>query len=394
MKVLHFGAGNIGRGFIGKVLAYEGYELYLVDVNDKIINQINETGSYKVRYINEAKDEFKINNVKALNSQTELENVIKILSTVDLITTSVGVDNLGRLVPTLVEGLLKHKNEVDIICNENAINATSILKQQIKAYVKENKIDLNLDKVGFLNSAIDRQAMNEIVDGEDIAVVEPFFEWIIEDVNIKNENNKKLSSVIYVTDIAPYIERKLFIVNSEHAISAYLGSLYGLNTIQDVLSTEKYNLFLRKVLSEHAKYLEVEYGMMNLSQYIDKTLERHGSPLLADDIHRVGRNPIRKLSSNERIVGPLMKLIEHNLPYENTLESVAIAYKYRNQDDPEAIELAKVIKTSGIKNAIAEISSITDLEVINKISEIYNNLEAEDVDWKIKRKYAIWSRSC
>ena len=47
-KAVQFGAGNIGRGFIGALLSQSGYHVVFADVVDKIIDKINEDKPQKV----------------------------------------------------------------------------------------------------------------------------------------------------------------------------------------------------------------------------------------------------------------------------------------------------------------------------------------------------------
>ena len=48
---LHFGAGNIGRGFIAPVLQENDYDVVFVDVDTGLINDINTLKQYKVNFI-------------------------------------------------------------------------------------------------------------------------------------------------------------------------------------------------------------------------------------------------------------------------------------------------------------------------------------------------------
>ena len=67
MNAVHFGAGNIGRGFIGNLLNESGYEVCFVDVNSDMIDRINSDKSYLVQLLNDEKEIKKISMRDILN---------------------------------------------------------------------------------------------------------------------------------------------------------------------------------------------------------------------------------------------------------------------------------------------------------------------------------------
>ena len=48
-KAIQFGAGNIGRGFIGAVLEQAGYHVVFADVNEQVVARINSDRAYTVQ---------------------------------------------------------------------------------------------------------------------------------------------------------------------------------------------------------------------------------------------------------------------------------------------------------------------------------------------------------
>ena len=90
MKALHFGAGNIGRGFIGKLLADSGVEVIFADVNDKVIDLLKTQQSYHVKIVGDSVNTVEeVTNVTGINFKDE-NAVIELFKTVDLVTTAVG----------------------------------------------------------------------------------------------------------------------------------------------------------------------------------------------------------------------------------------------------------------------------------------------------------------
>ncbi|MDU8420503.1 2-dehydropantoate 2-reductase N-terminal domain-containing protein, partial [Pseudomonas syringae] len=88
MKALHFGAGNIGRGFIGKLLADAGIELTFADVSPALLDALNSRKGYDVHVVGEQATVEPVSNVNAVNSAGQ--EAINLIAEVDLVTTAVG----------------------------------------------------------------------------------------------------------------------------------------------------------------------------------------------------------------------------------------------------------------------------------------------------------------
>ncbi len=163
MQAVHFGAGNIGRGFIGYVLHENGFQLNYVDTNTAIIQQLNADHSYQIELLDTDHTRLTVDRVQAFNSLTEQDQIIAQIVAATLISTSVGAKNLGRIAPVLKTGLLQRcqlKKSVNILANENIVNASSLLKQAVYALATTAEQALLDQYCYFVNTAIDRQSLS------------------------------------------------------------------------------------------------------------------------------------------------------------------------------------------------------------------------------------------
>ncbi|MDU5333192.1 mannitol-1-phosphate 5-dehydrogenase [Enterococcus sp.] len=363
MRAVHFGAGNIGRGFIGQILHQNGFELCFVDTNAELIQQLNQEGGYSIEIIDEDETTDFIDQVTALNSLTETEKVIAAIEDADILTTSVGANNLVRIAPTIAKGLsqrFEQKRSINILANENAINASDILKKEVYAVLSEQEKKVFDQYAFFVNTAIDRQSLGKIVDGKVVAVVEPYYEWVINCQQLDPATPFQLKNVVLIDEMQPYIERKLYIVNAAHAAIAYLGALKGYQTIQTAIQDAQILTVVNQFLAENVEYFvqAYQFDRGDLQSFIAKTLKRQGNQKLSDEIDRVGGSPIRKLGPNDRLVAPVVKLEDFNLPYEAGVKVIAAGYHYQNADDAESESLQASIVEEGLEATIKKISQL------------------------------------
>ncbi|MCE3199651.1 mannitol-1-phosphate 5-dehydrogenase [Paenibacillus sonchi] len=381
MKAVHFGAGNIGRGFIGLLLSQAGYEVCFVDVNEAFVSQLQERKEYPVTLASEGQETVIVKNVTALSSVTHAEEVAASIAEADLVTTAVGVTILKHIAGVVAEGIRRRvavsAAPLHVIACENAIGGSAQLKELVYAKLdgeSRSKADVS---VAFPNAAVDR--IVPLQQHEDIlkVVVEPFYEWVI-DSSQMIPGYVPVAGVHYVDNLEPYIERKLFTVNTGHCSAAYLGYLRGYETIQQAMADEALTAQVREVLEETGAVLIQKHGFNKAqhSKYIDKILERFRNPALTDEVSRVGRSPLRKLSPNDRLVSPALQAYDRGLGYAALTRSMAGALLFDVQDDPEALELQAAIADLGIEAAVTKYTGIAaDHAVHQSVMSEYGKLK-------------------
>ena len=379
-KAIQFGAGNIGRGFIGALLSKAGYHVVFADVNTEIINKINSDKKYTIHVMDTICSEEEISNISGVISTSD--EIYKEIVEAEIITTAVGPVVLPRIAPTIAKGIALRKEKgiktyLNIIACENAIKASSQLEEEVKKYLNEEEIEYLKEFVGFPNCSVDR--IVPPVKSENIldVVVENYYEWNVEKSAFKGEI-PKIEGMNLVDNLMAYIERKLFTLNTGHAITAYFGYLKGYETIEESIKDEVIYGFVKNAMIESGKGLIAKYNFDEEAhyKYIDKIIDRFKNPYLKDDVARVGREPLRKLNENDRLIKPLITARGFNINTDNLLLGVGAALHYDNKEDSQSVQLQSLINEKGIKASLAEISKISgDTDVLYKIEKYYDEVK-------------------
>jgi len=381
MLAVHFGAGNIGRGFIGQILHNAGYEICFIDVNEEIINELNKRRSYKIGIADPSQEIIEITNVRGINSAKNPEEVLKAVRQANLITTAVGPNILPHIAKAIAEGLAHSQKEsmknLNIIACENMINGSDALRDGILSHLDSDMKNFIKENVGFPNAAVDRIVPIQSHEDKLFVTVEPFYEWVVNKTEIRGEM-PNIDGITYVDELLPYIERKLFTVNTGHAAAAYLGSYYGLPTVLEAITDSRVREFVEDLLSETGTLLQKKYGFdANENQtYIKKILSRFENKYIVDEVSRVARTPIRKIGANERFVKPARELLDFGVNPTYLAQGIALAMMYKNNEDSEAVELQDFIAKNSVEVALEKYAGLpADSPLTFLIKDAYSEMQ-------------------
>ncbi|MBT2687672.1 mannitol-1-phosphate 5-dehydrogenase [Bacillus sp. ISL-47] len=378
-QAVHFGAGNIGRGFIGALFSQSGYNVVFVDIADQVINQLNEEKQYKVKLAADEQETMTIENVSGLNNLKQEKEVIEAIKNAAFLTTAIGPNILPRIAPLIAKGLAARIEEdkgekLYVIACENQISATDLLKGYIMEHLDSETKEKVQHQVSFLNSAVDRIVPIQNNQGSLDVLVEPYHEWVVE----TTEEIPPIEGMKIVPELAPFIERKLFTVNTGHAVIAYLGYLENKKTIDQTLADEEIRNQVQATLGETGAYLIKRYDLDPEAhqKYIDKIMCRFQNAHLNDGVTRVGRSPLRKLGPDDRLIRPAVQAQKAGLSSANLAKAIAAALMFDYEGDEEAVKLQDMIEENGVAYVLQEVCRLDKSSYLaNEIISQYQSLK-------------------
>ncbi|NLF00815.1 MAG: mannitol dehydrogenase, partial [Anaerolineales bacterium] len=309
---LIFGAGSVGRGFLGQLFSESGYEVVFVDVDDPLIEALRQRGSYTLRLAGiDRVEELTIGPVSAVDGR-QVEQVAAEVAQASLMATAVGARALPIIAKGMAAGLAKRWQAgvdapLNVILCENLHDAPELLRRYVGEALPPDQQPL-LSRVGFVPAVIARMSPvptpEQRVADPSLIVAEPYKVLPVDREAFVGD----IPQIVGMEAVAPftaYVERKLYIHNAAHAMLAYLGYRRGYEYGYEALEDPKVRDLVDQALGESSRALIAEHGMdaQALQAHVRDLLARFANRALADPIDRLARDPLRKLKPDDRLVG-------------------------------------------------------------------------------------------
>lgn len=393
-SILIFGAGKIGRSFIGQLFGRAGYEVVFADIDQTLVDELNRRKSYPVVIKGKTEETLMIRNVRAVSVLNE-EAVKEEIARTSNMAVSVGKNALEKIIPLIGEGLrLREKHTpgrpLDIIIAENMRSASEFMRSRLTELLPRN---YPLDKrVGLVETSIGK--MVPIMTEEDlkedplIIFAEPYNTLIVDKRGFKGPI-PDIPGLSPKENIKAWVDRKAFIHNMGHATAAYVGNFYHPKAtyIFEVLADENIFRTTRETMLQAAEillsYYPEDFTKNDLKEHVEDLLERFQNRALKDTVFRVGRDLPRKLGIDDRFAGIIQMARQKKLHYDFILQSMTYAFFFEKTDengkkDPQDEPFMQTLKKDGIRKTLINLcgfDSEKDKYLLDDIEIQYQKLK-------------------
>jgi len=363
-----FGAGMVGRGFLGQLFSESGYQVTFVDIDHELVEAINARGGYRLRLVdNEGARELWIAPVRAIDGRA-VDRAVTALSQAEMAATAVGARALPAIAPVFARAIARRaearlESPLNIVVCENLRDASTVFRQMVQHSLEPHYHSFFEDRVGFVMAVIGRMApiIAPEVRQQDPAlmIAEPYKELPVSREGFVGPI-PQIVGLRAEPEFEGWVARKLYLHNAGHAMLAYLGYLKGLTYGYEALHDADVRPLFDRALDESLHALVAEFGFAesHLRTHVADIVRRLDNQALADTIFRLARDPLRKLGPEDRLVGAARLALKHGIAPQGLAWGVAAGLSYDDPQDPRAIELQRLLAIEGIETVLQSLCGL------------------------------------
>jgi len=367
-KAVQFGAGKIGRGFLGQLLFEGGCHITFVDADTALVDALNAGGEYSLRLVSDAETQtLRIGNLRALDARRNGDAVTQAVVEADLVSVAVGARVLPHVALALADGLNARASSgcrpIDILLCENQWHAAALMRGLLEPYIASGARHYFEMQVGLVETVIGRMVPmttnQQRAEDPLLVVAEPYKELPIAKVMLRGDP-PSLPGLILADNFEAYEARKLYLHNMSHAALAYLGYKQGHEFIWQCAADPGIIRTLKIALIELVPALAAEYSLAaaDLAAFAADLMRRFANRALGDTVARVAADPLRKLRSEDRLIGAAHLCLKHGVTPSALAAVVAATLRYDAPDDPSAQKLQRLRWELGDGGALESVCKV------------------------------------
>lgn len=382
-----FGAGNVGRGFLGHLLSQSGYALMFVDIDERIIQAINARGAYTLRLADdEHSEDQQIGPARGIHV-SETAAIAQAVAVAAIGVTAVGARALPHIAPLLAAGLAERARNrpqapLNFIICENLKGANAILRDLVRAHLPPDLHAYLSERVGFVMAVIARM---ETLPPPDVRAADPTLIIAEPYWHLPVDRAGFVGPIPPIVGLEPrdrfyaWVDWKLYIHNAGHAVLAYLGYRRGHTLGHQALADPAVRPWCERAMRESSQALTAEHGFdpAELESHVVDLLRRFANRGLGDPIARLARDPLRKLAPSDRLIGAASLCMRHGVHPDALAWGAAAALTFDDAEDPSAVELQRRLRDQGLERVLSEVCGLNPTDGLGAlIAERYRQLRA------------------
>jgi mannitol-1-phosphate 5-dehydrogenase len=401
--IVIWGAGRIGRGFVADLFQAAGYRIVFVDESVDLVEQLRRAGQYTVAHVpgTGQREDVTIAGYTAL-ATGELDRVAAEVAAADLAAVAVYPDRFQAVAGDLAHCLLWRWNErpdaaLDILLCTNLMHPGPQFRQALEQAVGAEGRGYLQSHLGIVEALVIRMAPDA---PEALRRVDPLMVWTngYPELPVDGRGFKgalpAVPALRLVADMRAEEMRKMYTYNMAHAVLAYQGARRGHHLIVDCLADPGVRCEAEGALDEASRALQAEYGFStaDMAAWTQGVLRQTNNPALGDAVERYAADSERKLGHDDRLLGPTLLALQHDIRPRHIIAAIAAALRYADPGDAGVTRVQSRIVSLGLEGAIREICGLTDADVglVHAIVKAYGRqLAEEEWDQRARRAYQL-----
>jgi mannitol-1-phosphate 5-dehydrogenase len=360
------GAGKVGRGFIAHLLALAGARVAFVEWSQDLVAEMARRGRYHVFIAGDPMKEDVVQGYRIV-AASDAEQVADLVAAADLVFTAIGGERLASLGPLLAPGIARRAHGSPAVLNlitcENWTHPGAILRRGIVESLPPEAQSYFEQYCGVAESTVYRGCIEPTAEqrANDPLAVQGTDYWQLQvDGDKVRRPFPELQGIVPIAGFQSALERKLFTYSALSATISYLGALLGFRTLHDAAVDPRVVAVAREVLRESGTALCRRHGHSAEDQaaHAEESLAAFQDVRNPDTLERHARDPRRKLSRHDRLVGPACLCLEEGVEPRALALTIAAALRYNEPTDPSATALQQSLSRDGIDGVLAGVCGL------------------------------------